>query len=122
MGNDVTFKEFVQFLLTPTISQQEKGQYEQHWERFHNLCHPCVIKYNFIGKYESMNRDADDVLKMIGANFTFPRNAPDSGKTKKMLHRHFKSLPKDLIQKLYKIYEKDFEMFDYKIEDALTSN
>ena len=69
-----------------------------------------------------MNRDSDDVLKIIGANFTFPRYAQDSGKTKEKLHQHFKSLPKDLIQKLYKIYEKDFEMFDYKVEDALTSN
>lgn len=120
LGNDVTFKEFVQFLLTPKLSRQN-NEYDRHWERFHNLCHPCVIKYNWIGKYDSMNEDADNVLKIIGANVTFPR-VPASGKTKKNVPDQFKSLPKEFITKLYKIYQKDFEMFDYKVEDVLKSN
>ena len=123
LGNDVTFKEFVQYLVYPQIDKNQKEiTFDHHWERFYNLCHPCLIKYNWIGKYESMNEDSDNVLKIIGANITYPKAPASSGKTIKLLPKQFATLPKELISKLYKVYQKDFEVFDYKIEDVLKSN
>ena len=47
----------------------------------HNLCFPCQINYDFIGKYESLKLDAACTLEVMGTSerITFP----DIGKNRK---------------------------------------
>lgn len=32
----------------------------------HELCNPCAVKYDFVGKYESLKEDANYVLDWMG--------------------------------------------------------
>ena len=60
-GSDVTFQEFVRYILderTRTIRP-----FNEHWRPLHQLCYPCYIKYDFIGKFETLHEDAKYVLK-----------------------------------------------------------
>uniref|UniRef100_A0A0A9Z3E0 Carbohydrate sulfotransferase n=2 Tax=Lygus hesperus TaxID=30085 RepID=A0A0A9Z3E0_LYGHE len=113
-GNDVTFEEFTTFLVNSA-----KNGFNEHWKPIHSLCEPCYIKYDFVGKYETLWNDANFILKSIGvSNFTFPY-APRSSSTSKQLRRYFSNLSSERISNLYEIYKLDFKMFSYSSADLL---
>lgn len=63
-GDNTTFSEFIRF-----ISEPGHGTFEQrneHWLSVHELCNPCAVKYDFVGKYESLKEDANYVLDWLG--------------------------------------------------------
>jgi len=120
-GNDVTFNEFIRYLLTPELSRgyQANSSFNEHWESMAELCHPCMFSYNLIGRYETLHDDAELLLDTIGVkNVTFPV-VKASGGTASRLNAYFDNLPIGTVRNLYKLYEVDFKMFDYGIEDIL---
>ena len=106
--NDVTFKEFVKYLIH---LYQTGGSFEPHWRPFHELCDPCHVPYDFIGKMETMSIDKTFVLR----NFfnttepSLPRRNSKGGHHKPYLDE-ITSEEKDM---LYEVYKQDFLLFGY---------
>ncbi|GLH07953.1 Carbohydrate sulfotransferase [Gryllus bimaculatus] len=110
-GNDVTFREFITY-----ITNREDVLMNEHWTSVYQLCEPCIIDYDVIGKYETLIDDSQHVLKLVGKpDLIFPRINKTSSTFSK-LGKYFSTLPKDLIWKLYDVYLMDFKLFDYEIE------
>lgn len=114
-GNNVTFREFVHYLIHEGSSSDMTNE---HWTPIHQLCHPCTLNYSFIGKYEKLEEDSKIVLNMIGApSITFPRSRPSQ--TFERLKHYLQQLSMDDIIKLYRVYEVDFKLFGYNLENIL---
>lgn len=120
-GHDVTFNEFVQYLLTPELSRsyQANQSFNEHWESISQLCHPCIFRYNVISKYESIVDDADLLLSKINtSNVTFPIAQKTSGTNQKLV-QYYSALPLRMLSKLFNLYETDFRLFGYGLEEIV---
>nr|XP_045584797.1 carbohydrate sulfotransferase 11-like [Procambarus clarkii] len=105
----VTFSEFVSYILS-----LPKTSFDEHWRPYQQLCFPCDIHYDVIGKYETLVKDSEHFLRLIGAPETlhFPAYAPS--RTSELLQAYMASLSHHQRQGLRKVYEMDFEMFQYR--------
>ncbi|XP_040202233.1 carbohydrate sulfotransferase 9-like [Rana temporaria] len=109
----ITFTEFVHF-----ISQEEPYYRDTHWKPMYHLCDPCNIQYDIIGKFESINQDADFVLKTIGApkDLKYPtmkHHSNDSRTSEEITKQYLETLPPKLYRQLLDVYSADFSMFEY---------
>ncbi|XP_053389250.1 carbohydrate sulfotransferase 11-like [Mercenaria mercenaria] len=112
----VNFTDFVQYLLHwRTI---EEG-YNEHWDSYCNLCHPCLVKYNFIGKYESFEKDVAALLKLLSIEGRVQFQKREENymhvPSADMMSTYFKMIPQELFEDLIQIYTEDYLLFDYEI-------
>ncbi|XP_014650225.1 PREDICTED: carbohydrate sulfotransferase 8 [Ceratotherium simum simum] len=114
-GAGVRFPEFVQYLLDV---HRPVGM-DIHWDHVSRLCSPCLIDYDFVGKFESMEDDANFFLSLIRAprNLTFPRfkdrHAQEARTTARIARRYFAQLSALQRQRAYDFYYMDYLMFNY---------
>ncbi|CAB3230479.1 unnamed protein product [Arctia plantaginis] len=117
-GDDVTFKEFALFVLNKSENLNNMVNNE-HWTPITKLCHPCLINYTLVGKYETLHDDAQLALKTINVtNIQLPHLSRTSGTAEK-LHSYFSQLDLPLIRELYKLFENDYRMFDYNLNNIV---
>ncbi|KAL0849548.1 hypothetical protein ABMA28_013814 [Loxostege sticticalis] len=118
LGHDVTFREFALFLTNKSEEMADVTNNE-HWQPITSLCHPCLIKYSLVGKYETLLEDSLLTLHTINAsNIQFPRLTRTSGTSEK-LYRYFSQLELPLIRKLYKLYWHDYAIFNYDLDNIV---
>ncbi|XP_035387831.1 carbohydrate sulfotransferase 8 isoform X1 [Electrophorus electricus] len=114
-GAGVTFKEFIQYLLDV---HRPVGM-DIHWQLAAQLCSPCLIHYDFIGKFETMEEDANFLLRHIGAptNLTLPsfkdRNPKAARTSSQITHKYFMQLSLKERQRTYDFYFMDYLLFNY---------
>ncbi|XP_015667562.2 carbohydrate sulfotransferase 8 [Protobothrops mucrosquamatus] len=114
-GSGVEFKEFVQYLLDV---HRPVGM-DIHWDHINRLCSPCLVDYDFIGKFETMEEDANFFLHLINApqNLTFPRfkdrHSNEERTTTQITQQYFTQLSPSQRQRSYDFYYMDYLMFNY---------
>jgi len=119
---NVTFAEFVRYVL----DQYAAGEmFNGHWAPQNELCRVCELRYDFIGHFETLQKDADVVVSKLKsrimdveqsrrvANIKFPA---DSGhqKSSDFLQRMYASVPAAHIKALYQMYADDYTLFGFK--------
>jgi hypothetical protein len=44
----------------------ETEGFNEHWALYASLCQPCLISYDFVGKYETLDDDIDYIMHDLG--------------------------------------------------------
>ena len=103
---NITFAEFIQYFSNDTPRNE-------HWQQYEQLCHPCVINYDFIGNLETLDEDASLLLKMAGIDdhVTFPPSHKSTDSDEVL--EYYSQVPTRYITRLGELYRGDFEMFGY---------
>lgn len=96
-------------------------QMDRHWRPQHQICHPCHIRYSFIGHLETIDVDANAILRQIGVAehvITFPSlRRPRT--TTDFARRALVGVPAAGRKRLIDMYRPDYELFDFEIDDRL---
>ena len=109
-GHDVTFDEFSRFV---TDTEGPEKPLNEHWRPMVELCRPCEIKYDLIGKYETLDEDARLVLDTISPNRPLKFPTQPSANNSAVIKDFYRMLKPDLLQKIYGLFNFDFRIFDY---------
>ncbi|XP_028998424.1 carbohydrate sulfotransferase 12-like isoform X2 [Betta splendens] len=107
-----SFYNFIQYLLDP---QTQKQPFDPHWNQMHRLCQPCLIQYDFVGHLETLQEDADLLLKILKLESDIkvpPGNYNVT--TNGFVWGWFRTVPLEDRRRLYKLYEGDFRLFGYR--------
>lgn len=112
-GDDVSFAEFVRYLVDPATRREEP--FNEHWERAHALCHPCLLGYDVVGKYETLHEDAAYLLRLAGVDdlVTFPGTDRRIRTNGDMAADFFSAISPELQSRLFELYRMDFSLFNY---------
>ncbi|XP_077996425.1 carbohydrate sulfotransferase 14-like [Glandiceps talaboti] len=120
-GSNSTFPQFHDFLQYLIKRDEDPQTWNMHFRPISDLCSPCEVKYDFIGHMETMDSDTKTMLNKIDENFKFPY--PDKSITNSSatdnIRKYYKAVTKEQIDAIYKIYEKDFELFGYTTDIVL---
>ncbi|XP_071153186.1 carbohydrate sulfotransferase 11-like [Mytilus edulis] len=119
----IKFVEFVKYLTDPDTFE---SSYEQHWAKYENLCQPCLMNYDFVGKFETMKNDISRTFKYLGIKIFNETVFPDRSvsykntESSKITQTFYNQLPKTYLKKLWHLYKIDFHMFSYHMPDYLS--
>ncbi|KAL8600117.1 hypothetical protein ACOMHN_009724 [Nucella lapillus] len=115
----VRFEEFLQYIVDPLRTEA----LNEHWATYHRLCLPCTVQYDFVGKYENLDIDAEHVLQSIHADHVvnFPKRSASykHNETSSFLTNFYRNISLPLLRRVYRIYKRDFNLFDYSLPDDM---
>ena len=99
----------MQYLLDPRTIKP----YNPHWRPIADICRPCQIQYDVIGKYETLNDDSWLLLQKanLSSRIQFPHTKPST--RRHLVKEAFETLTDDQLLQVHKIFEHDFDLFGY---------
>ena len=113
-GDDVSLKEFLQYVAESRVEDMN-----EHWMPFYELCQPCAVSYNFVGSFENLESDADQVLKELNVNeqVSFPKQQKyyKAGGKGYVASKKFADVSPEMVKKALRKYDLDYKLFSYQL-------
>ena len=119
-----TFPEFVDHV----VRDCKYHPCNEHWEPQYIHCNYCDIRYDIIGRVETLEDDLEYIAEVnnfksdlhrikdeLHVHQTFKREIGINEKTDK-IKRYFMQLNSTQVNNIYRMYKIDFEMFGYSTE------
>ncbi|XP_008477923.2 carbohydrate sulfotransferase 11-like [Diaphorina citri] len=101
-----TFEEFVLYLLD-TFRSNETGL-DMHWAPVVQFCTPCLINFNVILKFETLQEDQRYLIELTGLSHLIKPewiNEGKGGSTNQMIGKFYSELSADQLYQLYNVYK-----------------
>ncbi|XP_045137165.1 LOW QUALITY PROTEIN: carbohydrate sulfotransferase 11-like [Portunus trituberculatus] len=114
-----TFPEFVRYLIDTDLTLYA----DDHWMPYHLSCTPCLLDFDVIAKFETLDRDQAYLLQKTHLQDRLKlswRHLTKGNRTIDVVKKYFADVPKKHLLSLYGKYRLDFEMFDYSVADYLS--
>ena len=112
----IRFDEFLRYVVGLA---ERGGGLNAHWQRFHKLCLPCSVHYDFVGRYETLRRDATHVLRAMRVNdvVRFPERSSNypHNRTSLYMDESYGEVSTALLKRVYRSFQTDYELFDYAV-------
>ncbi|KAK4287607.1 hypothetical protein Pmani_039323 [Petrolisthes manimaculis] len=114
--DNVRFSEFVEW-LTPTNGTWTTTQRNEHWRPVFDLCAPCAVQYDAIGKYEHLQEEMNATLHWLGAGEYSQRFPAPDRPSFAASHRstYLRLLSSGHRIRLLRTYLLDFLLFGYSM-------
>nr|XP_055029453.1 carbohydrate sulfotransferase 8 isoform X1 [Misgurnus anguillicaudatus]XP_055029454.1 carbohydrate sulfotransferase 8 isoform X1 [Misgurnus anguillicaudatus]XP_055029455.1 carbohydrate sulfotransferase 8 isoform X1 [Misgurnus anguillicaudatus]XP_055029456.1 carbohydrate sulfotransferase 8 isoform X1 [Misgurnus anguillicaudatus]XP_055029457.1 carbohydrate sulfotransferase 8 isoform X1 [Misgurnus anguillicaudatus]XP_055029458.1 carbohydrate sulfotransferase 8 isoform X1 [Misgurnus anguillicau len=108
-GSGVTFREFIHYLLDV---HRPVGM-DIHWEPVNQLCYPCHLHYDYIGKIENLKEEANMFLRKIRAPEHLMYPSVKARTSTQITQDYFSQLNASERQRTYDFFYMDYLMFNY---------
>ncbi|KAJ7384296.1 hypothetical protein OS493_022933 [Desmophyllum pertusum] len=124
--NDITFREFIEYLVTKGSNSGPQGM-DRHWDIHVYSCCMCDVKYDFIGHYETLEQDLADFITAAGLSgkdakrYAAVKMKISPSGTASQLLEYYSQVPLEWIDTLGRIYKANFQMFGYNFPGPLKS-
>ena len=110
----------IQIPFSDILLWLKQGGWDMHFQGpYDKWCHPCVLKYDYIGKTETFEKDIEYIIDnhMTGRGKKTKRNSwskdeKEKGAFSKLL-KEYRNVSDDMVQFLSDKYLKDFYQFGY---------
>ena len=112
---DLSFEQFIDSLLL-----QPRFARNGHCISLTDNCQPVLVNYHFVGLFEDMPQSANVLLRhlRVPKRVQFPerkifykQKAPDA----EMMYNAYIDVPRSELTKLWKLYQDDFDLFNYRV-------
>lgn len=111
-GLDVKFSEFVRFVLD-WATHFGWLKLNEHWQPQVSLCQPCAVDYDYYSEMETVESDAEAILRLVGAasDVKFPQSHVTNSTQNVM--QFYGDLDQTFVGRLLNLYRKDYAIFGY---------
>jgi hypothetical protein len=109
-----TFQEFVAYLINTDLTLYA----DDHWIPYYLFCTPCLIDYDVIIQFETLQEDVQLLLNLLGeSSGPLRKHSTTVGRSKtELIKSYYSRLDRETILKLHEKYKIDFELFGYSID------
>jgi hypothetical protein len=115
-----SFEQFIEYVLQTAQTTARINRMDFHWQPYSVLCQVCKFRYNFIGKYETFNEDFTYFLKGLNlSDWNIEKRHGASGRNTSYYQELYSTLPDELICHLIRLYDDDFRLFNYRVNDYI---
>lgn len=118
-SKEMTFYEFLKYWSDVFDAHEYLNE---HFIASNQLCSPCLIQYDYIGKYETLSTDVSYIFSQLNIDIEFPsRNDNYSAvSTDTLVENFYKPIPVWLLKKVWEILKFDYFLFGYRLPQWFT--
>ena len=105
-----SFSEFIHFLY-----DSDPALMNEHYKPMVELCQPCAIKYNYIGNFATLRRDANNILSYLNINSSlfWDRGKHKSNPTISHVQQYYSKLQAIDFRRLEERFAEDIGFYNH---------